>query len=113
MATKEVNEVEFSYVFCGCLYENVVLSDQFNECLSFAFSTFYSPCVMLCWTRAGLDLDLSCPAVVLVLTLSQSLNHTKMYCLIPALSSRLRPRTLFKMSIVTNHAGRLGMEINY
>lgn len=83
-ATKEVNEVEFLYVFCECFHENVVLSDQFNEFLSFACSTFYCPCVMLCGTRTGLDLDLSFPALVmvLVLTLSHTLKHTKMCCLI-------------------------------
>ena len=61
------------FVFCGFFYGNVDLSDQFEECLWFACSTFYRKCVMQCGTRTGLVLVLtrSRPALVLVLTRSR------------------------------------------
>ena len=61
------------FVFCGVFYGNVDLSDQFEECLWFACSTFYRKCVMQCGTRTGLVLVLtrSRPALVLVLTRSR------------------------------------------
>ena len=73
MAIKEVNEERIILFSVGFFMGMWILSDQFEECLWFACSTFYRKCVMQCGTRTGLVLVLtrSRPALVLVLTRSR------------------------------------------
>lgn len=54
MAVKEVNEEE-SFVFCGCCFGNVAISDRFEESLH--VSHFNPSMSCECGTCTGLSLD--------------------------------------------------------